>query len=101
MLDHIWENRASSTLSALGGASRPVAERFLATLFEERLASHGLKHHTGPPLIPRRLAVAYLADAQLSLLTRWVAGTERCTAEAIAEALVATTNAAASALFRA
>ncbi len=99
VIEHVWENREASTLVMLAGPSRSLAERFLATLFEERLAAAHARARRVRALLPRRLAAAYLADAQLGLVIRWISASERCSVEAVAEALVATTNAGANALF--
>ncbi len=97
-LEHIWATK-TATAAMFAGPARPVIERFLADLLERRLAARR-RRHGGPVLLPPRTAAAFLADLQLSLIARSLHGPDRCSAAVAQTALVATTNAAAAALFR-
>ena len=94
---HMWESRAM-TGTILLGPSRRVVQRFLAELLEMRIVELCVRRRNATPLLPPALVAAYLAEAQLCLITMSLAGNDGCTPEAVARALFVTTNAGAKAL---
>jgi AcrR family transcriptional regulator len=96
VVEHMWESRAQTAVILLG-PSRPVVQRFLAALFEERIASLRARRRNAIPLLPVRHIAAYLAETQLALISTWL-GDDACAPAALARALFVTTNATANAL---
>ena len=96
VVEHMWESRAQTAVILLG-PSRPVVHRFLAALFEERIASLRARRRDAVPLLPVRHIAAYLAESQLALVSTWL-GDDACSPATLARALFVTTNAAANAL---
>lgn len=94
---HMRETRAM-TGAILLGPSRRIVQRHLAELLEARIAEVCARRRDAMPLLPPAIVAAYLAEAQLSLLTMSLAGNLACAPEAVARALFVTTNAAAKAL---
>jgi AcrR family transcriptional regulator len=94
--EHMWESRAQTALILLG-PSRRVVQRFLASLFEARIAGLRARRRDAVPLLPVRHIAAYLAEAQLALIGTWC-GADACSPAELAQALFVTTNAAANAL---
>jgi AcrR family transcriptional regulator len=97
IVEHFWQQRRIGRI-VFSGKPRRVLTELLARLIEQRLRER-LTGTKSLPLVPLRLAAAQLAHAQLELLVAWLANAD-CPAEAIAKALYASTNAAASALLR-
>jgi AcrR family transcriptional regulator len=78
---------------------RPIWVRCLAELIEPRLAALA-RETRARPVVPQRLIALHIAEAQLALVANWLMGNAACSAEALAEALVASTNAIVTALMR-
>ena len=96
---HFRENqRVSRTL--LSGPTRPILTRRLAELIESRLVTLARKTPGTQALLPDAMAALHLAAGQLALIENWLTAQHACRPEAIAEALFASTNAAAAALYR-
>lgn len=98
MMAHFRENqRVTRTL--LAGSSRPVLNRCLADLIEDRLAALG-RQAAANPIIPDALTALHLAAGQLALIENWLTAQHACKPDVIAQALFVSTNAAAAALRR-
>ena len=94
---HMWESR-TMTRPILLGPSRPIVQRYLAELLEVRIAELRARRRDATPLLPPVIIAAYLAEAQLCLITMSLAGNGECVPETVARALFVTTNAGAKAL---
>ena len=98
LLDHFIEHgKLSRTL--LNGPTRPLMVRCLAELIEPMLGSLYRPDSGAEPLLPRAMIAAQIAEAQLALIGQWLAN-RACSAEALAEAVLAVTGATLSALLR-
>lgn len=82
-VEHFWENRRVGNV-LFAGATRQVVIRTLAGAIEQRLQS-GPRPAAGA--LPSPLASAYLASAQVGLLSEWLSGHTPCAPSVIAEAL--------------
>jgi hypothetical protein len=78
---------------------RPIWVKCLAEMIEPRLAVMARKTRARPILPPGMIALQ-IAEAQISLVANWLLGGFSCRPEAVAEALLASTHASASALLR-
>ncbi len=96
-VDHMRENYRL-TRGLFAGPTRPAVIRALADLIEPYLASKSKPDLK--PVIPVGLIALQLAEAQMGLVDHWLAGGLPCKAEALAEALVATTQAIVGAVLR-
>ena len=95
LLDHFIEHgKLSRTL--LNGPTRPLMVRCLAELIEPML---GRPDGGTTPLLPRAMVAAQVAEAQLALIGQWLAS-RACSAEAMADAVIAVTGATLAALLR-
>jgi AcrR family transcriptional regulator len=94
---HFWANRRVSRIF-MAEPTRPLMSRLLAKLIEERLSKRARNSRGKKPAIPIGLIAAHLAEAQLGLVSAWLSETAACDAGALADALHASTNSAASAL---
>lgn len=88
---HFWSNRRLAH-AVFSGTAKGAIVRMLADLIEPRLGQCPRSH------APGRLVAVHLASMQLGLLEEWLSGRYRCTAEAVAEALHASSLASARAL---
>jgi AcrR family transcriptional regulator len=79
---------------------RTVWVRCLAAMIEPRLASALRKSGGARPALPLGLIALQLAEAQIALVANWLGGNFPCRPEAVAEALIALTQANQSALLR-
>lgn len=91
-LEHVRGSRRMAR-ELLGGRTRTVAARTLAQLIETQLPE--LPAHLAR--MPQPLMAAFLAGAILALIEEWLTGREACPVPVLAEALRASTHAAASA----
>ena len=98
ILKHFREQRGLNRMF-LSSPIRPIWVSCLAEMIEPRLAALSRKIHAQPTL-PLALIAAQLAEAQLGLIAHWLMGRAPCRPEAVAEALIASTNANVSALLR-
>jgi AcrR family transcriptional regulator len=78
---------------------RPIWVKCLAEMIEPRLAILARKTRARP-IVPPGMIALQIAEAQISLVANWLLGGFSCRPEAIAEALLASTHANASALLR-
>jgi AcrR family transcriptional regulator len=97
-LGHFHQNQRM-TRALLTGPARPILTRCLSDLIEERLRSLS-REKPASPIIPDALAALHLAAGALTLIEHWLTARHACPAEALAEALFVSTNAAARALYR-
>jgi AcrR family transcriptional regulator len=93
---HFWDNRRVS-LAMLSSTKPRHMPRFLAEAIEERLGAV-VSGKSGKAAIPLNLVAAHLADAQLGLIESWLRCKTSFSAEALAGALHASTNASVRAL---
>lgn len=84
-VEHFWENRRVGNV-LFGGPTRHLVTRTLAAAMEARLStpSRRLARRSDLPL---GLACAYLAAAQIGLLSEWLSGHSPCPAAVIAREL--------------
>jgi AcrR family transcriptional regulator len=94
---HMSETRAM-TGAILLGPSRRIVQRFLAELLETRIVELRVRRPNAAALLPPPIIAAFLAEAQLSLITLSLAGKDGCAPESVARALSVTTKAVAKAL---
>jgi AcrR family transcriptional regulator len=98
LLDHFIEHgKLARTL--LNGPTRPLMVRCLAELIEPLLVPLYRPDGGTAPLLPRAMIAAQVAEAQIALIGQWLAS-HACSAEALAEAIIAVTGATLSALLR-
>lgn len=84
VIEHFWENRRVGNV-LFQGPTRQLATRTLAAAIEARLlARPRLLAQAG---LPAPLVSAYLASAQIGLLSAWLSGHTPCPAQTIATAL--------------
>jgi AcrR family transcriptional regulator len=95
MVTHFRQNQRVSR-SLLTGPTRPILTRCLADLIEARLAALTPK----APIVPAAMVALHLAAGQLALIENWLTVQHACRAEAVADALFASSNAAAAAFYR-
>lgn len=95
VLQHFLDARAVSTV-VLTGTTRALTAQILADLIAERLEVRGDRRF--PLRTPLPIVARGLAELQLGLVGSWLSAGATCPAEAIAQTLHATTNAAASAM---
>jgi len=99
-LEHFHQQRARNHVF-FSGPSRAIWIKCLAGLVEPRLAKLAQQVRTRP-LVPLPLAALQIAEAQLGLIANWLsAKSSPAKADAVAEALLATTRALVAALLRA
>jgi AcrR family transcriptional regulator len=98
VVEHFWEQRRMGRILFIGKPGRVLTE-LLSESIEDHLRER-LAQTRKSPLVPLRLAALQLAHAQIELLLAWYSAAPTCTPEAIADALYASTNAAAAALLR-
>lgn len=84
VIEHFWENRRVGNI-LFQGPTRQLVTRALAAAIEERLLA-------GPPRpatsdLPAPLVSAYLASAQIGLLSAWLSGHTPCPPHTIAKAM--------------
>jgi len=93
---HFWENRRLANAVFTGTARRALLRTHTATI-QERLVSLAREHRRRPAL-PFGLAARQIAEAQIVLLHAWLTSSTFCPSETLAEALHASSRAAALAL---
>jgi AcrR family transcriptional regulator len=98
VVEHFWQQRRLGRI-VFTGKPRRVLAGLLAELIEERLRARAARNGV-TPLVPLRMAATQLAQAQLELLAAWFPSNPTCAAGALADALHASTSAAAAALLR-
>ena len=76
---------------------RPIWVKCLASMIEPRLVAVS-RIARARPLLPLALIAQQIAETQIALVANWLLGKTGCKAEAIAEALIAATQAQLSAL---
>lgn len=81
-IEHFWENRRVGNV-LFSGPTRQLVTRTLASAIEQRLqAPAGSSAALPPPLVS-----AYLASAQIGLLSEWLSGHTSCPPAVVADAL--------------
>lgn len=83
-IEHFWENRRVGNV-LFAGPTRQLVTRTLANAIEQRLEA--ISSNTRASELPPPLAAAYLASAQIGLLSEWLAGHTSCPPTIVAEAL--------------
>ncbi len=83
-IQHFWENRRVGNV-LFAGPTRPLVTRTLAKAIEARLQARP-RTCTSTEL-PATLASAYLASAQIGLLSEWLSGHTPCRPDVVADAL--------------
>ncbi|HEX5380182.1 MAG TPA: TetR/AcrR family transcriptional regulator [Phenylobacterium sp.] len=83
-IEHFWENRRVGNV-LFAGPTRQLVMRTLAGAIEQRLLSKS--RATSPSELPAPLASAYLASAQIGLLSEWLSGHTSCPSAVVADAL--------------
>jgi AcrR family transcriptional regulator len=89
VLSHFWDQRRMARALLAPSGAEATIQRTLAELVEARL---GPKRRKAGGL-PRPLAAALIARAQLGLVTEWVTGRHRCAPSVLADAMASTTRA--------
>lgn len=84
VIEHFWENRRVGNI-LFQGPTRQLVTRTLAAAIEERLLAR--PRSATPSDLPAPLLSAYLASAQIGLLSAWLSGHTPCPAQTIAAAL--------------
>ncbi len=84
-VEHFWENRRIGNI-LFAGPTRQLVTRTLANAIEQRL-NETRARCSAPSDLPRSLAAAYLAAAQIGLLSEWLSGQSSCSVAIVAEAL--------------
>jgi AcrR family transcriptional regulator len=98
ILNHFHEQRKLNRIFFTWPV-RPIWVKCLATMIEPRLATVS-RLAPGRPILPLPLIALQLAEAQIALVANWLTGKLACKPEAIAEALIATTQANLAAMLR-
>jgi AcrR family transcriptional regulator len=83
-IEHFWENRRVGNV-LFAGPTRQLVMRTLASAIEQRLQAR--LRTANPSELPAPLASAYLASAQVGLLSEWLSGHTSCPPGVVADAL--------------
>jgi len=98
ILSHFREQRKINRMF-FAWPARAIWAKCLADLIEPRLVAFA-RDGRGRAVVPPRLIALQIAEAQIALIANWLIGGNACRTEAMAEALVASTNAMVFALLR-
>ena len=98
ILTHFQEQRKINRIF-FAWPIRPIWVKCLAEMIEPRLAILARKTRARP-IVPTGMIALQIAEMQICLVANWLLGGFSCRPEAIAEALLASTHANASALLR-
>jgi AcrR family transcriptional regulator len=96
ILTHFIEQKSRNRVFFKEPVRRVWADK-LAEMIEGRL-TRLVETHVKPTTLPLPLIAIAIADAQISLVTRWLTSKQIANPEAVAEALIATTHAQVAAL---
>lgn len=83
-IEHFWENRRVGNV-LFAGPTRQLVTRTLTVAIEQRLGARSRKTNSSD--LPPPLAAAYLASAQIGLLSEWLSGHTSCPPTVVADAL--------------
>jgi AcrR family transcriptional regulator len=98
-LDHFHSQRKLNRVF-FAEPARAIWVRCLAELIEPRLASLQRASRGARPILPLPMIAAQIAEAQIALIANWLVSRNTAKPDAIAEALVAATQANVAALLR-
>lgn len=98
ILEHFYQQRKKNRVF-FAWPVRPIWVRCLAEMIVPRLSAVS-RNARGRPILPLPLIATQIAEAQIALVTHWLTGNIAVKPEAVAEALIGTTQAMLSSLLR-
>jgi AcrR family transcriptional regulator len=98
-LDHFYSQRKLNRVF-FAEPARAIWVRCLAELIEPRLTAVLRAARGARPILPLPLIAAQIAESQIALIANWLMSRNTAKTDAVADALIATTQANVSALLR-